>query len=110
MKYNQRAEKLRRSIGLGRAAPDHSAALMSVARRFARVDRQHRPVHCEFARKLIYDTDEIARSTGQQLARLAARPHYLYPCGVRDPRLGGRHHWHLTTQPNGPRGEANEQA
>lgn len=110
MKHNQRAEKIRRAYALGRAAPDHSAALMSVARRFARTDRQLRPIHCEFARKLIYDTDEIARSVGQQLSRLAAKPHYLYPCGVRDPRLGGKRHWHLTTDPKGPRGEDNEQA
>jgi hypothetical protein len=108
VKHSQRAEKMRRRLAMGSPKPDHSAALMSVARRFARCDRQLRPIHCEFAKKLIYDSDEIARSTGQQLARLAGRPHFLYRCKSHDPR--GGNHWHLTTQPHGPKGAPNEQA
>jgi hypothetical protein len=108
MKHSQRAEKQRRKLGLGAPKPDHSLQLMSTARRFARQDRCGRPIHCFFAKKLIYDTNEIARSTGQQLARIAAKPHFLYLCKSHDTR--GGNHWHLTTQQLGPTGAPNEQA
>lgn len=107
MKHNQRAEKLRRQQA-GAAKPDHSAALMSVARRFARTDRHLRPIHCHFAKKLIYDTDEIAHSVGQALARLSGRPHFVYGCRASDLRQVC--HWHLTTDPLNPKGEPNVQA
>lgn len=91
-----------RAAHFGKARDDDTLQLMSTARKFARADRRGNPIHCEFAGKLMYESQEIARSTGQALARLAGKAHFLYPC----PRGS---HWHLTTEAEN-RGTANEQA
>lgn len=78
-------------------APDpfqHQQAA-STARRYAVCDRRSQPVHCEATRKLMYETPEIARSTGQALQRITGKTYYFYPC----PRKGK--HFHLTTLARG---------
>lgn len=98
----QTRQRLReRELGLA-PREDYSLQLMSTARRYARADRRGNPIHCDHARKLMYETDEIARSTGQQLARLSGLDHFLYRCPAGS-------HWHLTTEPE-HRGIANEKA
>lgn len=81
-----------RSAGshIGQADSVEAMQLQSIARRYARCDRQHRPIHCHNQGKLIYDSKEIAKSTGQALQRVHGSPQYVYPC----PASG---HFHLTT-------------
>ena len=66
----------------------------SIARRYARCDRQQRPLYCHTQQKLMYDSKEIAKSTGEALQRLRAIPYFVYPCPHSS-------HWHLTTHGHG---------
>lgn len=79
---------------VGQPDPVDHMRLQSVARRFARCDRQQRPIHCHLQGKLMYDSREIAKSTGQALQRLARQPYFLYRCPTGN-------HWHLTTNSTG---------
>lgn len=74
-----------------------SMQAQSIARRYARKDRCQRPLHCGRQGKLMYDTEEIARSTGKALARVRGIPYTTYPCP-------GSQHFHLTSEGN--RGQA----
>jgi len=71
-----------------------SMQAQSIARRYARTDRQSRPLHCQTQGKLMYDSKEIAKSTGEALQRLRAVPYFVYPCPHSV-------HWHLTTHGHG---------
>lgn len=79
---------------VGQPDPVDHMQLQSVARRFARCDRHQAPLHCHVQNKLMYDSREVAKSTGQALQRLARHPYYLYRCPTGN-------HWHLTTNATG---------
>jgi hypothetical protein len=72
--------------------PDDFVAMQaqSIARRFARQDRVGHPLHCYAQGKLMYDSEEIAKSTGEALQRVRGQQYTPYPC-----RSGS--HWHLTS-------------
>jgi hypothetical protein len=72
--------------------PDDYVAMQaqSIARRYALKDRAQRPLHCYAQGKLMYDTEEIARSTGEALQRVRGQAYTTYPC-----RSGN--HFHLTS-------------
>jgi hypothetical protein len=85
-----------RSPGSHIGNPDTVEAmqLQSIARRYARCDRQQRPIHCHTQGKLMYDSEEIAKSTGQALQRIKGETYYAYPCPNST-------HFHLTTHGHG---------
>jgi len=79
---------------IGKADSVEAMQLQSIARRFARCDRQQRPIHCQTQGKLMYDSEEIATSTGQALQRIKGEQYYVYNCPHSN-------HWHLTTHGHG---------
>lgn len=79
---------------VGTPDPLEHMQAQSIARRYARCDRQHRPLHCHTQQKLMYDTKEIAKSTGEALQRLRKVPYFVYECPHS-------RHWHLTTHGHG---------
>lgn len=83
-----------RGTMFGQPEPHVNVQAASVARRFARCDRRSNPLHCYRTRKLMYDSREIARSTGQQLERITGQAYWLYPCPP-----GTTKHFHLSTTP-----------
>lgn len=72
--------------------PDNFVAMQAqaIARRYARKDRAQRPLHCYVQSKLMYDTEEIAKSTGEALGRVRGLVYTVYGCRRGD-------HFHLTT-------------
>jgi hypothetical protein len=91
----KRARSRNRLTGRGShvGQPDDFVTMQaqSIARQYARKDRGGRPLHCHAQLKLMYDTQEVAQSTGEALERVRGMQYTTYEC---------RHgqHFHLTTR------------
>jgi hypothetical protein len=88
---------------LGQPHSEFRLKVMSIARRYARSDRRGNPLYCNVFGKLMYDSKEIALSTGAAITRASGNIQYVHPC----PRAS---HWHLTREKYGPTGRENDQA
>lgn len=83
---------------LNQPVPDDDARLISIARRYARCDRQLRPIYCDNQGKLTYDTEDIAIEAAEALEQAGGTPRYAYAC----PHGA---HFHLASE-RGSRGQA----